>query len=165
MQICLQHVQAKFSKGVQTVAFGVDLFAAANGAPEDKISLKMGVTLWARSLHASLRMFLYFMLILISRLVCSESLSLALVGIFSMRAVTLAIFQFPSGLGSPFGIWSSTIHVVSDLGLSFSTWHLLFESNEKAALAMAGLEMCVSFHTLLLLIFFVMRMRCGKDDI
>lgn len=124
----------------------------------------MGITLWARSLHAPLRMCLYLMLSLISRFVCSEALSLKLLSIAPIRAATLAIFRFSCGFGSPFGISSSRIQIVLDLGFSFSTWQLLFESNEKAALAIAGSEMCVCFHNVLLLIFFVLRRSRGIDD-
>ncbi len=173
MQVCDERVQAKFRDGVQTVAFGTDPLVAANAVnviePQAWVAFQMGVTLWARSLHAPLRLFAFFVLTLVSRFLGFEvfdPLAINLLGTFPIRAASLAIFRFSCGFGSPFGIWSSLIQIVLDSGLSFTTWYILLKyqaegkDERQTVRNIATVEMCVCFYNLLLLIILVAITKC-----
>ena len=176
MQVCAERVQAKFRDGVQAAALGTGPFVAANRPnqpiqPEEWVALQMGVTLWARSLHAPLRLFAFFVLTIVSRFLGFEAfdpLATNLLGTFPIRAASLAIFRFSCGFGSPFGILSSVIQIVLDTGLSFTTWYILLKYQGKAERqtvhTIAALEMFFCFYNLLLLLMLVAIMKCGGRD-
>jgi hypothetical protein len=136
-KIRVELVVAKFRAGVQAVAVGTGSFVNATDQPERQpwFPLKMGVRFLASTLHASLRIVLFFLIMLIGKFARVETHAMDLVGalpVVLMLSTLIRIALVSSGIA--LWLWPSALLLVADyFAFGFSSWWfvLKFSGEEK----------------------------------